>query len=167
MELHLREAGPTDTDVLVGILIASKVGSIPQLIGEHDRDEAFWTDRWRSYLNDGSRAQGSLGDGFALPAELSGKAVAFAAWHHTTRHGTNAELESIYVVHSAQRAGVGTALLRAVASRLLADGSRSLCVGYDPRSPYKRFYFKHGAVELNPHWAIWRPLDTLALDPPG
>ena len=165
MELRLRDADPMDTDALVAILIAAKVGSIPELIDDHDRDEAFWTDRWRRYLTEGSRAQMSHGDGFALLAKLSGKPVAFAAWHHTTRHGTDAELESIYVLRSAQGAGVGTALLRAVATRLLADGSQSLCVGYDPRNPYKRFYFKHGAVELNPHWAMWQPLDALVLGP--
>ncbi len=39
-----------------------------------------------------------------------------------------------------------------------------MCVGYDADSPYKRFYFKSGAVEMQPGsaWAIWRSLGALA-----
>jgi GNAT superfamily N-acetyltransferase len=65
---------------------------------------------------------------------------------------------SIYVLLSHQGRGIGTRLLREIVRRLQADGSRSLCVGYSPRNPYKRFYSKHGAVEINPHWAAWRSL---------
>ena len=157
----IREATASDADAIVAVLIASKMGSFPQLIDDHDRDVSFWTNRWRSYLTIGSRAQMSRGDGFALIALADGKPIGFAAYHHTTRHGTDAELESLYILPEAQGLGLGTRLLRLVATRLQTDGSRSMCVGYDHRNPYRGFYLKHGAVEINPHWAWWREIRSL------
>jgi hypothetical protein len=63
-----------------------------------------------------------------------------------------------------QGRGVGTHLLGTVAHRLVADGSRSMCVGYDSGSPYKRFYMKYGAVETEAGspWAIWHDVAALA-----
>ena len=59
---------------------------------------------------------------------------------------------------------IGTQLLGTIVHRLAADGSRTMCVGFDADSPYKRFYLKHGAVETTPGapWAIWRDLVALA-----
>jgi GNAT superfamily N-acetyltransferase len=161
LTFRIRVATPEDAGALAAILIASKEASFPELIDDHDRNAPFWTDRWKGYLTTGSRAQMSRGDGFAFLAELNGRAVGFAAYHHTRRHGTDAELESIYVLKEAQRRGLGTELLRLIAGRLREDGSRSLCVGYDPRNPYKSFYLKHGALEIEPHWAVWRDVRKL------
>ncbi|HYK82462.1 MAG TPA: GNAT family N-acetyltransferase [Gemmatimonadales bacterium] len=158
----IRAATPSDADAIVALLIASKEQSLPQLLDALDRDVGFWTDRWRRYLTEGSRAQMARGDGFAFLAEVNGRLAGFAAYHHTTRHDTDAELESIYVLKDAQGRGVGTALLRLIGSRVFADGSRAMCVGYNPRNPYKRFYWKHGAVEIDPHWAVWRDLTLFA-----
>ncbi len=158
----VRDAVPADADAIVAILIASKEASFPALIGDHDRNVAFWTDRWRRYLAQGSTAQMAKGDGFGLLAEWSGRPVGFAAYHHTARHDTDAELESIYVLKDVQGQGLGSELLHLIANRLHAEGSSAMCVGYDPRNPYKRFYRKHGAVEINPHWAVWRDLSPLA-----
>src|ERR1700674_3247185 len=104
----------------------------------------------------------SRGGVYAHLAAESDRPVAFAAYHHTSRHDADAELESIYVLKDAQGQGVGTELLRLIGGRLQAEGSRTMCVGYDPRNPYKRFYRKHGAVEISAHWALWRDVSTLA-----
>jgi hypothetical protein len=64
-------------------------------------------------------------------------------------------LQSLYVLKEYQNLGVGAALLFHVAKDLLALGKHSMCVGFDPANPYKRFYFKHGAEPLGEHWAIW------------
>ena len=103
----------------------------------------------------------SKGDGFALLVEVDDRPVGFAAYHHTTRHGADAELESLYVLKESQGQGLGTMLLRIVGHRLHTDGSGSMCVGYDHRNPYKRFYLERGAVAINPHWAVWRGLRPL------
>jgi L-amino acid N-acyltransferase YncA len=86
-----------------------------------------------------------------------------AAHGGRNRDGTDAELQNIYVLEEWQRKGIGAHLLGVVAHRLQADGSRSMCVGFDANSQYKQFYMKYGAVETEPGspWAIWH--DTCAL----
>ena len=164
MVLDIRRAGVWDTDTIVRILIASKEASFPDTIDDHDRDVSFWTRRWRGYIASGSRARESRGDGWVFLAEIGGAPVGYVAYHHTRRHGTDAELQNIYVRKEWQGRGVGTHLLGTVAHRLVADGSRSMCVGYDSESPYKRFYMKYGAVETEPGspWAIWHDVAALA-----
>lgn len=151
----IRIASVDDVDAIVRIYVASKMASLPELIADYDHDIPFLTNRWRSYLCEGSRAQMATGDSFVFLAELNGQPVGYAAYHHTRRHDTQAELQSLYVRKEAQGCGVGTALLRTIAARLLEEGSTTMCVGYDPRNPYKRFYLKHGAAEINEHWAYW------------
>lgn len=173
--MTIRPATTDDVDTVVAILIASKAVSFPATLEDHDRDAGFWTRRWRSYIASGSRAQGSLGDGFVFVAEVAGTPVGYVAYHHTTRLGTDAELQNIYLLKDSQGRGIGTALLGVVAHRLRIDGSRTMCVGFDEHSPYTRFYVKHGAV-LDGAWGIWRDVARLAerlprpdeslLDPP-
>jgi GNAT superfamily N-acetyltransferase len=162
LPLEIREASDADVDTIVDILIATKEESLQQLITEHDRNRPFWTKRWHDYLSTGSTAQHSRGDGFALIALEDGRALGFAAYHHTTRHHTDVELESIYVLKDVQRRGVGTALLAAIVGRIVAAGDRSMCVGYDPKNPYKAFYLKNGAAEIDAHWAMWRDPKSIA-----
>jgi len=164
MEPHIRRATVEDTGTVVGILIASKEASFPETIDDHDRDVPFWTRRWHAYIERGSRARQSRGDGWVFLAEVQGVSVGYVAYHHTSRHGTDAELQNIYVLKEWQGRGVGTHLLGTVAHRLHADGSRTMCVGYDSASPYKRFYLKYGAVEIErgSSWAIWSDVGKLA-----
>ena len=168
MPLHIRRAIPSDTDTVVRILIASKEASFPDTVDDHDRDVRFWTERWHAYLTGGSRAQQSRGDGWVFLAALETEPVGYVAYHHTTRHGTDAELQNIYVLKEAQRRGIGSHLLGVVAHRLLADGSRTMCVGYDAHSPYTGFSFKHGAMPVGPGapWAIWHDVGSLAAELP-
>ena len=161
---HLRRATLSDTDTIVRILIASKEASFPDTIEDHDRDVAFWTRRWRDYIARGHLPLQIFGDGWVFLAEVEGVPVGYVAYHHTKRLGTDAELQNIYVLKEWQGKSIGTHLLGTVAHRLHADGSRTMCVGYDSNSPYKRFYMKYGAIETEPGspWAIWHDLGALA-----
>jgi GNAT superfamily N-acetyltransferase len=164
LNLRIRRAGVGDTDTVVRILIASKVASFPETIEDHDRDVPFWTRRWREYIARGSLPFSLLGDGWVFLAEAGGTPVGYIAYHHTHRFETDAELQNIYILKEWQRKGIGTALLSVIAHRLAADGSRSMCVGYDSNSPYKNFYLKHGAIETaaGAPWSIWRDVAALA-----
>ena len=161
MPLTIRRATIGDVDTIVRILIRTKEESFPGSVDEHERDEAFWTRRWHGYIKRGSRARQSLGDGFVFIAEQDGAPVGYAAYHHTQRFDTDAELQNIYVLKASQRRGIGTRLLAVVAHRLVRDGSRTMCVGFDGDSPYRQFYTKHGA-EIDGAWAIWRDVRALA-----
>lgn len=164
LELRIRRAGIDDTETVVRILIASKDASFPDTIDDHDRDVAFWSRRWRDYIVRGDLPFSILGDGWVFLAEAGGTPVGYIAYHHTRRFGTDAELQNIYLLKEWQRKGIGTTLLGVVAHRLAEDGSRSMCVGYDSNSPYRNFYFKHGAIETSPGapWSIWHDLSSLA-----
>lgn len=155
LELQIRLATVEDVDAIVSIYVGTKRDSLPELIEDYDRDLPFLTNRWRSYIREGSRAQMAMGDSFSLLAIADKQPVGFAAYHHTRRHDTQVELQSLYVRKEAQGRGVGTQLLQSIAVRLIEEGSTTMCVGYDPRNPYRRFYYKYGAVEINPHWSYW------------
>lgn len=155
MAPKIRIASADDVGQIVDIYVAAKTASIPELVEDYDRDVAFLRTRWYNYITSGSRAQMAAGDGFTFIAEDDDRPVGYAAYHHTRRHGAQAELQSIYVLKEAQGRGVGTGLLQVIAGRLVDEGSTTMCVGYDPRNPYRRFYVKHGAVEINPHWSMW------------
>ena len=113
---HIRRATPDDTDTVVRILIAAKEASFPDTIDEHDRDVTFWTRRWRGYLKHGSGARQSRGDGWVFLAEVEGQPIGYVAYHHTSRHGTEAELQNIYILKEWQRRGIGAHLLGTVAA---------------------------------------------------
>ncbi len=155
---HLREANLADVDSILDVLISTKEASLSNIISDHDRDRPFWADRWLRYIRDGSSAQHSLGDGTVLLYERDNRVSGFAAYHHTTRHGINAELQAVYVLKEELGQGLGTKLVETIGKRLYLEGARSMCVCYDPRNPYKQFYLKLGAVEIDPNWAIWRDL---------
>ncbi len=163
MTPSIRLAVADDVDTIVRILIASKEASFPEMEA-HDRDVEFWTRRWHGYITQGSTAQKSKGDGWVFLAEVDRQPVGYIAYHHTSRHGTDAELQNVYLLKEWQRRGIGSQLLGVVAHRLQADGSITMCVGYDADSPYKAFYMKHGAVEMAPGapWAIWNDVGALA-----
>jgi GNAT superfamily N-acetyltransferase len=162
LPITIRPATANDVDAIVHILIATKESSLAHSITNQDRDVALWIDRWHRYITRGSSAQFACGDSFTFLAEIEKQPIGFAAYHHTSRHGTDAELQSMYVMKTSQGQGVGTALLRLIASELTNDGSATMCVGYSPDNPYKRFYLKHGAAEINPHWAVWHDLRRVA-----
>jgi GNAT superfamily N-acetyltransferase len=155
LPLQIRLATIDDVEAIVGIYVATKMDSLPELIEDYDRNLSFLTNRWRSYIQEGSCAQMATGDSFTFLATANGQSVGFAAYHHTRRHDTQAELQSLYVRKEAQGHGIGTQLLHHIAVRLIEEGSTTMCVGYDPRNPYRRFYHKYGAVEINPHWSYW------------
>src|SRR5262245_38242798 len=102
----IRPATIGDADTVVRILIATKEASFPEAIDPHDRDVRFWTDRWAGYIARGSRARQSQGDGWVFLAEVDGNAVGYIAYHHTKRHGTDAELQNIYVLKDWQGRGI-------------------------------------------------------------
>jgi GNAT superfamily N-acetyltransferase len=157
----MRDANAQDAPEIARLIIRTKERSFPAGVTDHDRNFDFWRERWRYYIENGSPAQKSLGDGFVILAEHDGKLTGFAAYHHTRRWDCDAELESIYVDFDYQRRGIGSMLLREAVERLRRDGSTSLCVGYSSDNPYKRFYQKHGAQEIHSFWAVWRELPNI------
>lgn len=118
-------------------------------------DTARLCDRWDAYLRGVHHPQQALSPRIAFGAFAAGPMVGFLAGHFSRRFGAEGELQSIYVLWQYQRQGIGTALLMRLAEWFTAQDRRCVCVGIEPGNPYRRFYQKHGARYLNPHWLQW------------
>ena len=106
----------------------------------------------------------------------AGTVVGFAAGHMLTepKHGLDAELSAVYLVHAAQRAGIGQRLVATVAAAQRAHGAHGLIVWVIAGNKAARaFYEKLGAellieqpfswdgMELVETGYGWRDLDSL------
>ena len=106
----------------------------------------------------------------------AGAIVGFAAGHMLTepKHGLDAELSAVYLVHAAQRAGIGHRLVATVAAAQRAHGAHGLIVWVIAGNKAARaFYEKLGAellieqpftwdgMELVETGYGWRDLDSL------
>jgi GNAT superfamily N-acetyltransferase len=157
----IRSACLEDAPAIAKTYALAKRLSLPDLLTDLDGDSDFQSNRWRDYMAHGSRAQFATGDSYVSVAEVEDQMVGYVAWHSTTRHGAESELQSLYVLREFQNLGVGGALLCHAAEQALSRGIQSMCVGYDPSNPYKRFYSKNGAQPLNEHWSLWVDLATV------
>lgn len=101
-------------------------------------DEMLRTKLWQEWL---------AGDSLVLVAERNGQVVGFAnaGANREALVECDGELYAIYLLHDAQRHGVGTLLLRAIAEALANRGFRSMAVWVLERNPSRNFYERMGA----------------------
>jgi ribosomal protein S18 acetylase RimI-like enzyme len=82
--------------------------------------------------------------------------VGYVAGHLTGRFGCHGELQWIYVAAEFRRGGVGSELLRMLASWFAGQGASRVCVNVAAANAVgRRFYARHGAETLNEHWLVW------------
>jgi GNAT superfamily N-acetyltransferase len=82
--------------------------------------------------------------------------IGYIAGHRTERHGCAGELQYLFVAPGHRRRGVGTALLRLLASWFGNAGAQKVCVCVDRDSPAaKPFYERLGAAPLKRLWYAW------------
>jgi GNAT superfamily N-acetyltransferase len=127
--VRIRDARPGDAEALTRIAVAAKASwGYP----------AEWVDRWRSELTitpEYVRTRRVL-----VAVDEDGSPCGLIALGAT---GGAAEIEHLWVEPSAQRRGIGAALLRAV---LADDSSHPLRILSDPHAV--QFYRRHGAREV-------------------
>lgn len=101
-------------------------------------DEILRARLWQEWL---------AGSALVLVAEKDGHVVGFAhgGSNREALEDCDAELYSVYLLREAQRHGVGSALLRTIASALFERGFRSMAVWVLERNPARSFYEKMGA----------------------
>ncbi len=124
--------------------------------------EDYWRNRIAAYL------EGRLYPRLALKPRVSYVAleeesvVGLIAGHLTRRNGCEGELEWINVIPERRRSGVATGLLRLLAEWFAGQKASRVCVDVDPANPgARRFYARHGAGELNPHWMVWEDIKVV------
>jgi len=126
--------------VLVESWRATYRGLVPDLHldGLNNEQQA---ERWRKFLSTRIRM---------FVAEEAGEVVGFAGGGKIRRRcdDYDAELYALYLLPDAQRKGTGSALLKALARRLVEEGFRSLMVWVVESNSAVRFYEKSGAVRF-------------------
>lgn len=118
-------------------------------------------DRWDRYLRGLHHPQYALEPRIAFAALAGDRMVGYIAGHFSRRHGSDGELQSIYVLRRHHSEGIGTSLLRELARWFVTNARASVCVGIAPENPYRRFYEKHGARYISRHWLIWDDIGTV------
>ncbi|MGD0438045.1 MAG: GNAT family N-acetyltransferase [Bryobacteraceae bacterium] len=117
--------------------------------------------RWDGYVRRIHHPRHALEPRILFASVADGFLVGYIAGHFSRRHDTEGELQSIYVLKEFQGRGIGTALLTRLAEWFVGNKRRCVCVGINPKNPYKRFYDKHGARAINAHWLVWDDIGSV------
>ena len=145
--LHYRQVEASDIPALARIR-AADWGS-----------EEYWTARISGYLNGELHPQKALAPRVMYVALDVDSILGFIAGHLTRRYGCDGELEWVNVVPERRGTGISSELLRLLAAWFVEQKARKVCVDVDPANPVARkFYARHGAVTLNPHWMVWNDI---------
>lgn len=99
---------------------------------------------------------------FLIVAEVLGTVVGFAAGgaERDGKHGTDGEVYAVYVLKEFQNQGIGNKLMEHACDKLTEMGLTSMLVWVLEHNAYKRFYEKHGGVQIDR-----KPLDEDSPEP--
>lgn len=137
-------AGPGDAAELARVHVQAWRETYPGMLPQVYLDRmsvATHARRWRSRLMRGGEV--------TLAAETAKGLVGYASgdWSRAGAWPAEAEVHTLYIVRSAQRAGLGRRLLIAVARALAARGARSLVIWVlRENANARRFYERMGGA---------------------
>jgi ribosomal protein S18 acetylase RimI-like enzyme len=124
--------------------------------------ETYWNVRIARYLDCELHPQHALMPRVIYVASVGGCLVGFIAGHLTRRHACDGELEWINVIPERRGSGIASELLRHLAAWFVEQKASRICVDVDPaNSAAQRFYKRHGAEDLKPHWLIWKDINVV------
>jgi GNAT superfamily N-acetyltransferase len=119
----------------------------------------YWTVRISRYLSGEHHPQHALLPRVSYAAFEDDSLVGFIAGHLTRRYACDGELEWINVIPERRGSTVASELLCLLAAWFVEQKASRICVDVDPaNSTARRFYLRHGAVELNEHWLVWNDI---------
>ncbi|HUX67215.1 MAG TPA: GNAT family N-acetyltransferase [Terriglobales bacterium] len=143
---------------------ASK-GDVPDMARIRTYDggsEDYWNERIGGYLDRTYHPDQALGPRVAYLATAEGMSVGFVAGHLSRHFDCQAELEWINVLPEYRQHGIGLALLRMLATWLVAQSALRVCVDVSPaNADARRFYARHGAIPLKRHFLVWENIGSL------
>jgi GNAT superfamily N-acetyltransferase len=124
--------------------------------------EDYWRTRITAYLDRELHPQHALIPRVAYVALKGDSVVGLIAGHLTTRHGCDGELEWIDVIPEQRGSGIAPELLGRLAAWFVDQKARRVCVDVDTANTVaRRFYMRHGAEDLKPHWLVWRDISIV------
>ncbi len=138
---------------------AADIPAMARIRAAEWESEEYWIQRIRAYLS------GDLDPKWALKTRViyvcceGDSVIGFVAGHVTTRHLCQGELQWINVIPERRGSGVASALLRLLAEWFIARNALRICVDVEPSNEVgRRFYAKHRAEDLKPHWMVWKDI---------
>lgn len=158
--IRIQTASVGDIEALTRIEVDTKLQSFPEYMDMIATDFDIRQHRWHTYFNQETPVSAKP-QRIVYKAIKEGEIVGYIAGHLTTRYNKDAEIQSLYVLKSEQRNGIGSLLFKKFAAWLDKHGAESLCTGIFPENPYLVFYLKYGGMHLNPHWIYWDDLSLL------
>jgi ribosomal protein S18 acetylase RimI-like enzyme len=137
----------------------SDIAAMAKLRAASWGDEEYWAKRIRGYMECEIYPQKALKPRVSYVAVEKEKVVGLIAGHLTRRYECDGELEWIDVVVERRESGIATRLLERLAEWFVEQKALKICVDVQPaNTAARRFYARHGAEDLNPHWMIWNDI---------
>lgn len=134
----------------------SDIAAMAKLRAASWGDEEYWKARIRGYMECETYPQKALQPRVAYVATEKEAVVGLIAGHLTRRYECDGELEWIDVVAERRGSGIAKGLLERLAKWFVEQKALKICVDVQPaNTAARRFYARHGAEDLNPHWMIW------------
>jgi len=116
----------------------------------------YWVGRISRYMEGVDNPREALSPRTLYVAADGESLAGIIAGHLTRRHGCQGELEWIDVAEQYRGSGVASELFGHLATWFVSQHALKVCVDVDPtNSRARRFYARHGARPLNPHWMVW------------
>lgn len=140
----------------------AQTGDVPALAALRSMewgDQQYWEQRITGYMSGEHNPQQALLPRTVIAAQIEDTIVGFIAGHLTRRHECDGELEWINVFPEHRGQGVSTELLNQLWKWFLERNALKICVNVEPQNEAgRKFYAKHGATEMNPHWMVWQDI---------
>jgi ribosomal protein S18 acetylase RimI-like enzyme len=160
-QVDIRRAAVADASAIAAVRVdswrASYRGIMPDTYLDGMKTEDS-TRLWERVLGAGSDAA------CTFVAEIDGELVGFAAGNTLAERKLefDAELTALYILPSAQRAGIGRRLLMEVAATLAAAGAPNMLVWVLAQNRKAREFYEHlGALLLAEQTFKWDDLDLI------
>jgi L-amino acid N-acyltransferase YncA len=145
----IREADPTDAEAIAAVQVASWRTTYPGIIAQESIERLTVADRTAALGRALRREIRFVPEVYV--AVTAGEIVGWVSGGALREPiaAFDAELYGIYLLQSAQRAGLGAALTRRLASRLVEMGYRSMVVRVLAANPACMFYERLGGVVVS------------------
>lgn len=124
--------------------------------------EQYWRNRIAAYLACELHPQHAQKARIGYVAYENDSLVGFIAGHLTRRYSCDGELEWINVIPERRGSGIASELLRLLAAWFVTQKASRICVDVQPaNAAARKFYKRHGAENLNPHWLVWTDINVV------
>jgi GNAT superfamily N-acetyltransferase len=137
----------------------SRSSDIPEMAEIRAYDwgtQEYWRERIAQYLGGTLHPREALLPRVSFVCVEGERVVGLIAGHLTRRFDCEGELEWISVRDAYRGRGIASGLLRHLAKWFAAQSARRICVDVEPENEVaRRFYARHGAKDLKPHWMVW------------